>query len=335
MQLDNSESLVTKALVYEHDPDAYQQLRNFCQENQIVGLKSTHCDSLKLLQNNTDLGAIFVSDQFLIAGVSGIELVRQIHTLRPELPIFYRVEQLPSDNKSETAIELAAEPDNAMVACCYRLSSLEPLRDSIQSHLFCTHYPVALIRAMQEISLESIQANLRNCRITVDTPYLVKDKVIYGELMSMIPIESDWYRGYMMLQSTESEVVELIQNGMTPLNPKDTSFRFVNSLLNEITNLIWGGIKSRFSNSSGDASEPANNRTQVPIAVNHLHKYISFGTDEPQLCFHYRIENEFEPTQVVDLYQKFVFNLSWYPENFEDSDQTVNNLVDAGELEFF
>ncbi len=59
-------------------------------------------------------------------------------------------------------------------------------------------------------------------------------------------------------------------------------FRAVNSLLGEVTNLIWGSFKNRYI---GDASTSAVGTIQVPLVVNQQHRYISFGTDNPQLCF--------------------------------------------------
>jgi hypothetical protein len=35
------------------------------------------------------------------------------------------------------------------------------------------------------------------------------------------------------------------------------------------------------------------------------------------------------------LYQRFIFNLSWSPEDFKEIAQDVDELVDSGELELF
>lgn len=316
----------SKALIYEQEELSEQRLKKVCEEHAIIGLKASHTASIELLNTNTDLGAVFISSSYAIEEISGEQLVQKIHQLRPELPIFLRLDD-----------DAPVVPDSlkGVVACTYTLDDLSALEQSIHKHIFSTLYPMPLVRGIQEISLEAIKSNIRNCNIKVESPYLVKDQIIYGELMSLIPIESNWYRGYMMLQTTEKEVIDMIRNGMTPLNPNDTNYRYVNSLLNEVANMIWGGIKNRFAESVVKQDVDGNTRTQVPISVNHFHKYISFGTTDPQLCFYYQIENEFDKKQVVDLYQKFVFNLSWYPENFQDSNREVDKLVESGELEFF
>ena len=76
---------------------------------------------------------------------------------------------------------------------------------------------------------------------------------------------------------------------------------------------------------------------RVPLVVNHLHRYISFGSENPQLSFKYRLpdgDHKDEKSMVID--QRFVFNLSRSPEDFkEDQFSTVDELFDSGELELF
>ncbi|MCW8879678.1 MAG: chemotaxis protein CheX [Kangiellaceae bacterium] len=323
--MEDKHNIQSKALIFEVNEEDAEKVGHLCETFSISGLRTRDHNSLEFLNQNTDLGAIFISEKCRIDDKTGEELVLFIHALRAELPIFMRLDE---DSSQELSSEL-----KAAIACAYKFSDLKVVEDSIKRHIFTTFYPVPLVRGMQEISLEAIEANMNNCIISVDPPYLVKDQIIYGELMSLIPIQSNWYRGSMMLQTTEAEIIQLIENCMTPLNPKDTGFRYVNSLLNEITNLIWGGIKRRFGRSDDSVNESL--KTQVPISVNHARKYISFGTEEPQLCFHYQIRNKFQEDQVFDIYQRFIFNLDWYPDNFEESDDETNKLIESGELEFF
>lgn len=70
------------------------------------------------------------------------------------------------------------------------------------------------------------------------------------------------------------------------------------------------------------------------IDGNHKHKYISFGTENPQLCFLYTLTDE-NSGRKVKLYQRFIFNLNWSPENFKEVAHEVEALVDSGELELF
>lgn len=109
-------------------------------------------------------------------------------------------------------------------------------------------------------------------------------------------------------------------------------FRDVNALLGELTNLVWGAFKERFFRGASPAAASA--QVQVPLIVNHKHKYISFGSDNPQLSFKYRLTDEETGASVV-LDQRFIFSLSWSPEDFPGERADVDTLVDAGELELF
>jgi hypothetical protein len=61
---------------------------------------------------------------------------------------------------------------------------------------------------------------------------------------------------------------------------------------------------------------------------------MSFGTDNPQLCFRFTLT---DPTsgRAEILYTRFIFNLSWSPEEFKEFTLDPVTLVDSGELELF
>jgi hypothetical protein len=137
----------------------------------------------------------------------------------------------------------------------------------------------------------------------------------------------------MMLQSEEFELLDLVKAERTHISSADgADFRNLNGLLGEITNLVWGAFKNRYM---ADNSRSVH-LSQVPIIINHLHRYISFGSDNPQLCFRYTLS---DPEQVwtskLEMYQKFVFNLNWSPEDFAENPISVADLVESGELDLF
>jgi hypothetical protein len=169
--------------------------------------------------------------------------------------------------------------------------------------------------------------------VNVGAPYLVRDRLIFGEIFTLMPLESSWCRGYMMLQTEEVMLMHLVKSGRTFINPEDAyDFRNLNSLLGEITNLVWGAIKNRYLSSVREGEY----LSQVPIIANNLHRYISFGSDNPQLCFKYTITDENDDTvKPLVVQQKFIFNLSWSPEDFTENVASVDDLVSSGELEFF
>tara|TARA_R110001592_G_scaffold356571_1_gene658767 strand:+ start:24784 stop:25791 length:1008 start_codon:yes stop_codon:yes gene_type:complete len=329
--------IVSKVLVHECNDDALTALKNVCTEHKLVGLKvSTGNNNIGLkdasneiddvLKSNVDLGAIFLTEESDPNGFKGTDLCLKIHHTRPELPIFLR-----RIEKSDGS-DLDQDVQDAITGY-YTLNNTGELDDLIKKYVCSMYYPVELAQGIQEISFDAFSNIIKDSAVHCDQPYLVKDQIIYGELFSLIPLESEWCRGYMMLQTTENEILELIRSGRTYISSTRPDSRDTNAVLNEITNMIWGGIKSRYFQ-SGESPDEAH-RTQVPIIVNHLQKHISFGSTEPQLCFKYTINNLDKKYPGVTIYQRLVFNLSWSPEKFAESDKTVDDFVDNGELELF
>lgn len=161
-----------------------------------------------------------------------------------------------------------------------------------------------------------------------ETPFIVRDRVIFGEVFSLIPLESSWCRGYMMIQTEEAPILNELNRRTSST---DAGFRDVNNLLAEVTNLIWGSFKNRYI---GDRVVNSARHIEVPLIVNHKHKYISFGTENPQLCFFYLLTDD-ETGATIKVYQRFIFNLNWSPEDFQEIVHDSTALVEAGELELF
>ena len=221
---------------------------------------------------------------------------------------------------------------------------MDHLKTLVDKYIFNTWYPDTFIRRIQDISVTILENQFLNCTAEASLPYLVKDNIIYGKLMTMIPIESDWCRGFMVLEAEKSEIREAIQAGNTYINPInfDDDFRIISSHISEVTNLIWGGLKNEFF------ARPSNDMTlsQIPIVINHHHDssgngsnneggHISFGTGMPQLCFKYIIKPSDENLCEIIIFEKFIFNLKWSPDQFNEELQAENQLMETGEIELF
>ena len=322
-----SNNIVSKVLIHEVCTDAQASLKTFCQEQHLVGLRDATKSIMDVFHGHTDLGAAFLCEGKDADGNSGLDIGAHIRKIRPELPIFLR------RDSTETPLP---EKYDGVFAGCYTTEDMGQLKELVENHLFSTYYPMPLIRGIQELSNEAFHTTIRNVRVECDAPYMVKDQVIYGELFSLIPLESHWCRGFMMLQTTESEMMQMIANDHTSLCNNNPSFRDVNHILNEITNMVWGGIKSRFFvNDDAPKPDDIGNKIHVPILVNHGRKFISFGTTEPHLCFRYTIQSENDDSPPIEIYQKMIFNLNWQPELFKEYEQAVDDMVESGELEFF
>ncbi len=329
--------IVSKVLVHEMDDDALNFLKDVCSENNLVGLRVRTSDQqvgLKdasneiddVLRSNVDLGAIFLSEESDGKGITGFQLCKRIHNARPELPIFLRLKA------GRTMDDLNDDVRNA-VAGCYNTGDKEQLNQLIGEFVCSMYYPVELAQGIEQIARDAFCNMIENVEVRCELPYLVKDQIIYGELFSLIPLESNWCRGYMMLQTTENEVLELIRSHRTHIKSSRPDSRDTNSILNELTNMMWGGIKSRYFSNTEDTG--AATKTQVPIIVNHAQKHISFGSTEPQLCLKFTLHDPVNNLPDIVVYQRLIFNLSWSPEKFAESDKAVDDFVDSGELEFF
>lgn len=317
--------VMSKVLVLDDACEHFERLKQFCDECGLVGIKPNQGNKesvMTILKSNVDLGGILLHENYGAAG-QGLALAKSIHTSRPELPIFLR---------RETAASLAdmSAADASVFCAAFTISELDQLKSALDSSIFSRVYPTELVRGITEMTLSSLRTLFKNCSVDVEAPYLVKDQIIYGEVFSMIAIESNWCRGYMMLQSEEERLLDPLRDAAAG---EVLTFRDLNSVLGEATNLIWGSFKNRYVGDHDNQSGFA--QTQVPIIINHQRRYISFGSDDPQLCLKYTLtENNKPGATPVPIFQRFIFNLSWSPDQFAEI-PSVEALVDSGELELF
>lgn len=316
--------LVSKMLVLDDGP-GHERLRRFCEEHGLVGIKPQFSEAFNvmlILNANVDLGGILLYERF---NGEGIDLAREIRAARPELPIFLR-------RDAHASFDGLSHADAAMFRCAYTFEDIDPLRMMLDLAIFSRVYPNQLVRGITDMTLAALQTLFRGCDIVIDAPRLVKDRMMYGEVFSLIALETHWCRGYMMLQAPSRALLEIVRRRAEG-DPEAITFREINNILGETTNLVWGAFKNRYV--SHDATRNALSQTQVPIIVNHEEKYISFGSDDPQLCLKYRlIDRSVADAEPVTLLQRFIFNLNWTPEDFAEN-AAIDSLFESGELEMF
>lgn len=315
----------SKVLVVEHDAAKLETLKHFIENCKLVGYQASKNTIENILKSSVDLGAMFLPHTDA-QGNSNAALILAIHRARSELPIFLRVAS------HEAVVELPDELKKA-VAGFYVYGELERMKALVDKYLFNRHYPSEFVASVKEFTLSAFRAAFRNFEVAADIPYIVKDKIIYGELFSLLPLESSWCRGYMMLQCEEENIREAIAARKTQLNSSDPDFRHVNGLLGELANMIWGGFKTRYGASSIDTQGRV--RVEVPIIINHARKFISFGADDPQLCLKFTLTDPDGELGPVVVYEKFIFSLDWSPDKYAEANRSVNELVSSGELEMF
>jgi CheY-specific phosphatase CheX len=315
--------VVSKVLVYENDKTAVNLLKEFFDQNHLIGYRVNKDKVIRILNSSVDLGAVFIAEKDA-RGNSNIELALEIHKARPELPIFLRRE-------GTNVLDDYPEELQKIFAGAYMRHDVARLKELVDMFLFTRHYPTEFVSAMKEMSLAVFNSIFKNAVVVMDPPYIVKDKIIYGELFSLMPLESPWCRGYMMLQTEESNILDVIKAKKTSLNPVEANFRHVNAVLGELSNMIWGRFKTEY----GHNDNTVKHRVEVPIIINHARKYISFGSDDPQLCFKYSLFVTGTKVIPIEIYQKFVFSLDWAPEKYSEGQKKVDALVSNGELELF
>lgn len=324
----NDNMVRSKVLVLDEAGPHFDRLKAFCEDNRLIGIRPqqrTAASVMAILNSNVDLGGILLYEHFGGSGGQGLALAREIHASRPELPIFLRRDALAT-------MAGIGEKDAAMFRCAYTLADLEQLRTTLENSIFSRIYPNDLVRGITEMTRTSLETLFRNCEVDVETPCLVKDRIIYGEVFTMIAVESAWCRGYMMLQACEEAVLGLVRRTAGEAG-QEMNFRELNNVLGEATNLVWGSFKNRYV--GVDDHRNLLSQTQVPIIINHQRRYISFGSDDPQLCLKYTLrERGIDSPAPIPIFQRFVFNLNWTPDEFREN-PSVESFVDSGELELF
>ena len=324
MFMADSTFLGAKVLLLEHDAVQYPRLLEFCESLGLVTVPCAAADAMDALSQHKDLaGALLAEDLPCDGPADSLPLAIKLHRQRPELPIFLRRTSARPLNADEA--RAATHP--------WATDDLEALRAHIDRSLFGLRYPTVLVHGILDLSLEALRSMFPNAQVEAEPPYVVHDRIIYGQVSTLIALESTWCRGYMMLQTEEGALRQGMAQGMGYEGVGgDLGFRELNNLLGETTNLIWGAFKNRYI----PPQAFANQQTQVPIVINHEQKYISFGSQDPQLCIRYQLSDPRRPRQrPLVIVQRFIFNLLFEAEAFTEFAQPASAAAATGELELF
>lgn len=314
--------LAAKVLLLEHDPAHYASLLEFCEQLGLITVPRAAADALEALTQHKDLGGVLLAEDLPCDGADSLPLAIALHRQRPELPIFLR----------RTSNRPLRDDEARAVTHPWPSGDIASLRELIDHSLFGLRYPTPLVDGVIELSCNAIRSMFPNAEVVAEPPYVVHDRIIYGQVSTLIALESTWCRGYMMLQTEEGALRQGMAQGMGYEGVGgDLGFRELNNLLGETTNLVWGAFKNRYI----PPEAFANQQTQVPIVINHEQKYISFGSQDPQLCIRYLLTDPRRPRQPpVTIVQRFIFNLLFVPEAFVEFSAGAGS-AETGELEFF
>ena len=214
-----SEQPVSKVLVLDNSPELAPLIKSFCEQNNLCPLKVRQDALTSVLRTNIDLGGILYSENYGDSPAEAARIALDIHSTRPELPIIIRREKQAT---------LAGLPESIQRIFCaaYVGSDMSALRKVIDEYIFCLVYPNSLLRGIGEICTQVLGNLFKGVQTSFDTPYIVHDRVIFGEVFSLIQLESNWCRGYMMLQTEEDPFLNLARRVAGEEAPP--SFRRVN-----------------------------------------------------------------------------------------------------------
>ncbi|KXU87566.1 hypothetical protein CI15_15635 [Paraburkholderia monticola] len=325
----NTSKPVSKVLVLDDCPAHAQALKHFFDEHNLIALKVRDSSRLgSVLATNIDLGGVLLAHDYGGSVEQAATAAARINTVRPELPVILRSSGDVPPDQLPRALTSAA-------CASFDGADMTALRAAVDRYIFSLDFPNALVRGIAEITEARLATLFDDVTVRRDTPSIVRDRIIFGEVFSLIPLEGTWCRGYMLMQAEEEPLLGMIERDRAArqvgVGPAQAGFRDLNNVLGELTNLIWGAFKDRFL---GERHAREASQVQVPLLVNHKHRYISFGSDNPQLRFEYRLTDE-ASGQSVAIDQRFVFNLSWSPEDFSENTVDVDDLVESGELDLF
>jgi hypothetical protein len=315
--------LAAKILLLEHDPKHYPELLEFCETLGIITVPRAAADAMEALNQHKDLAGVLLAEDLPCDAPDSLKLAQALHRQRPELPIFLR----------RTSTRALTDDEARCIAHPWASGRLDELRAHVERSLFGLRYPVALVHGIVELTCKAIRSMFPNATVEAEPPYVVHDRIIYGQVSTLIALESTWCRGYMMLQTEEGALRQGMAQGMGFEGVGgDLGFRELNNLIAETTNLIWGAFKNHYIPSEAFPTQ----QTQVPIVINHEQKYISFGSQDPQLCIRYQLSDPRRPRQrSLIIVQRFIFNLLFRPEAFVEFSNPATSGDSTGELEFF
>lgn len=310
--------LTSKVLLLEPDASCSLSLMAFFKAQNLIAIKTDSI--LEGLGEHKDLGAIFLSEDALQMA----EAVEFVYRYRRELLIFVR-----STGKDSGSI---AADLKKKVTAYYTIDALDSLAAPLRLHIFDKTYPDGFLQGLQCIALDVLAATINNMEFSVDGPYLVRDRLNFGDICCALPIESKWCRGYMSLEMDKIDASKLIAHGKTGLDADDTDQRPYYQLVHELANMFWGRFKNRYVTHAKYVN--TSHRSEVPIISDGSAKYLTFGSMMPQIYFKYLMH---DPSQVIDrvaIHQKITFSLEWLPQNYKEAIASDEDSATEGELDF-
>lgn len=327
----NANKPVSKLLLLESDTARAEAIAQIGAAHDCVCVPVRREALSAALKTHYDLGGVLLGEDFGGSHEAAAAVAVALEAERPELPIVLR-------RASHESAERLHEPLRRVPCASWVESEPQTLRAALDAQVFSHDYPDPLVDGITDMTLGRLRGLFPELDVNWDTPSIVRDRIIFGEVLTLIPIETAWCRGWLLMQTEEMPLIELLPPRVGRDEASD--FRDVNGVLAELTNLVWGAFRNRYLGDSRAAGEAGWGRAQVqvPLLINHRRRYLSFGSDNPQLCIKYRLTCPATGREVV-IDQRFVFSLGWSREGFDETAAQAAAAAEAeqacGELELF
>ncbi|MFD1560640.1 chemotaxis protein CheX [Paraburkholderia silviterrae] len=330
----NTNKPISKILLLENEPARAEALAQFGDAHHLAIVPVRRDALAAALRTHYDLAGVLLGEDYGGSREAAAAVALALEAERPELPVVLR--RAPCETAGASA-ELP-EALRRVPRASWIEDDPQTLRAALDAQVFSHEYPDPLVDGIADMTLGRLRSLFPDLEASWDTPEIVRDRIIFGEVLTLIPIETAWCRGWLLMQTEEMPLLELLPQRAGRDEAHD--FRDVNGVLAELTNLVWGAFRNRYLGNARAADEAGRGRAQVqvPLLINHRRRYLSFGSDNLQLCIKYRLTCPKTGREVV-VDQRFVFSLGWSPEGFDETAAQAAAAAEeeqaSGELELF
>lgn len=299
--------LQTKIMVYDTNPEVAGIISNLSGTQNLGCYHSVQFDILDFLANphasNTDLGALFLTDEEDDNGLSGFHIAEKLTKYRVALPLFIRI-------SNPSSLRYIEQNPQLRFAGTYTLEDTSALKILLSHYLFTAHYPLAIVNRFQQIGLDVLSSMIKDLKIQPMTPFLVKDFLLTKKISSLMPLTLSCGKGHVLVQINYDELAQIFEDRHCSFDTTTFGETDFDQFLSECVNLISGQLRIFFSGDIG--SFHAMDYSQIPIVINDKRNDISFGCTRPQLCLRYGLgkKGQNDATQ-TSLDIKLIFNVRW------------------------
>ncbi|WP_322005077.1 chemotaxis protein CheX [Paraburkholderia tropica] len=337
----NTNKPVCKVLLLESDSARALALAQPDAGQRLMGVPVRRDALAAALHTHYDLGGVLLGEDFGGSPDAAAAVAVALEVARPELPIVLR---RTTDGELPEALRRVPRAS-------WNEREPQSLQAALDAHVFSQDYPDPLVDGIADMTLGRLRGLFPDREVNWDTPSIVRDRIIFGEVLTLIPIETAWCRGWLLMQTEETPLIDMLppREGRGA-REEASDFRDLNGVLGELTNLVWGAFRNRYLGNARNAGagdkavdkagdgDWVRAQVQVPLLINHRRRYLSFGSDNPQLCIKYRLMCPKTGREAV-IDQRFVFSLGWSREGFDETAALAAAAAGpepvSGELELF